>query len=272
MKHSTALLAVSLLTLSTAPLDASAGPALRRGGDSVGSNTLSFSFDNTQALGLMRLSYSFDAGEHGLSWFGHMVGVGAAHSWFSGEDPAEYSYDVKHYPRPGQVLTAHRSGCKTSCVLSIPKVPADKVLVLAGFLFESPDGSEHKVASIGVVPAPADGKISVEFSDNTNFEFDATVQYALLPAADIVDGKPRTFTKTSSAKTGRAANKWTDRNGSTSPSLLHGFSARFKDGKAHALKRFVLSSSNNKAGLWMHGASPSYDLFEATMSVAFTKY
>jgi len=272
MKRPIALLAVSALALLAAPLDASAGPALRRGGKSVGTSTLNFSFDNTQALGLMRLSFFFDDGEHGLSWFGHMVGVGAAHNWFSGETPAQYEYDAKHYPRPGRVLTAHRSGCKTSCVLGIPKVPADKVLVLAGFLFESPDGSEHEIASIGVVPAPADGKIAVEFSDNTNFTFDATVQYALLPAADIVDGKPRSFTKTSSAKTGRVINKWNDRTGSPSPSLLHGFSARFKDGKAHALHRFSLSATSNKAALWMHGASASFDLFEATMSVAFTKY
>lgn len=272
MKHLSPRKLAALLALATTagalPALAS-GVSLRRGGEAVGSETRSFPFANEIGLGLMRLSFVFKSGDHQLSRFGHMVGVGASHNWFSADAAAAYDYDVKHYPLPGQVYTAHELECEGVCGLGIDPAPADHMLVLSGFLFEATDGESRQVRTVAIEPDPDNGIIWVELASGDTFEYGATVQYSYVPIEDVEGGTLRSATKSSNNQW-RVQFKWPELAGTTSPLLLHGFRLHFED-EAHNLNRLQLLMNGDTATMYFTDATYNKP-FTGTIDAVATTY
>ena len=260
---------IALAASAVAPT-ANADPSLRRAGEAVRSETRNFSFANDLGLGLMRMSLVFDSGDNMLARFGHMVGVGASHNWFSTDTLATYDYDVKHYPVPGQVYTAHRLDCFGACDLAIEPPPADHMLVLSGFVFEATDGVSHDINTIAIEPDPESNIIEVELLDEGEFEYGATVQYSYVPIEDVAGGILRSGTKTATNHW-RVQFQWPELNGTTSPLLLHGFRVAFENDEAHPLNRLQLLMTGNKATIYFTDAE--YDeSFTGSIDVVATTY
>ncbi|MEM7154519.1 MAG: hypothetical protein AAF799_16855 [Myxococcota bacterium] len=262
----------ALITLSSVAA-ADQGPSLRRGGDAVGSDTLGFSFDNTQSLGFMNFYFDYDDGEYDWLRIGHLVGLQASHNWLSSETPAPYSYDVKHYPAPGagEVHTVHREECTDVCELGIPVPPSGQVLVLAGFLFESHDGLEHQVHTIAIEPDPESGHIWVELDGDEEFSYDATVQYSYIPENEVNGGDVLSATGVSDPSNPRVELVWNELAGNTSPVLLNGFRIEYVDSVARSLSYLHVRAGGRKANVWFHDEMGN-EPFSATVHVVPTTY
>lgn len=265
-----------LLALATCaialPALAGDSPSLRVGGDAIGSRTKAFPFDNTQGLGLMRLHFSVPSAETNVRRIGHMVGTGAAHNWLSSDAPMPYHYDVKHYPLPGQVYTAHNNDCSGPCALGIAAPPADHLLVLTGFVFELDEGepSDVGLTTLAIEPDPDDGKIWVELNDGTDVPYDATVQYSYVPTAHVLDGVIRSGTKNSGSDW-RVQFIWPELTGTLSPTLLHGFRVHYTDDVARPLGRLQIGMGGRKATIYFHDLSGD-DAFDGSIDIIATNY
>lgn len=273
MTRITAFLSLPFLFTLSSVATAEQGPSLRRSGEAVGAQTRGFAFDNSQSLGLMRVVFGYDDGEHDLTRIGHMVGVGASHNWLSSGSPAPYSYDIKHYPAPGsgEVLTAYKAGCQGVCGLGIPAAPAGHVLVLAGFMFESDDGSEHPMTTIAIEPAPDDGLLWVELDDGTQLVYDAAVQYAYIPDFEVNGGSILSASGVSDVTNPRVSLAWSELAGTSSPTLLHGFRIEYADGVARAMNTLHIEANTDRANVWFHDEAGN-EPFEATVYVVPTTY
>lgn len=272
MKHLSPRKLAALFALATTAVAIPAmanGVSLRRGGEAVGSETRNFAFANEIGLGLMRLSFVFQSGDNQLSRFGHMVGVGASHNWFSADAAATYDYDVKHYPLAGRVYTAHELECEGVCGLGIGPVPADHMLVLTGFVFEATDGESRQIRTVAIEPDPDNGIIWVELASGDTFDYGVTVQYSYVPIEDVAGGIMRSGTKFSNNQW-RVQFKWPDLAGTTSPLLLHGFRLHFED-EAHDLSRLQLLLNADSATMYFTDADNNKP-FTGTIDAVATTY
>lgn len=265
MTRTVSLLSLPLV-LALAPAAAQAGPSLRKGGDGIGADTRGFSFYNERSIGLMYFMFDYEDGDHGVTRLGHMVGVGAVHNWMSGQDPDHYVYDVKHFPKPGtgEVLTAAKEGCSVPCALGIPAAPEDHELVLSGFLFEIPDGSEQLIHTIAIEPDADDGKIWVTLEGEDPFFYDAVVQYSYIPTEDVVGGAAISGTGTSPLGNPRVSLIWPEYNEETTVSMLQGFRIETADDEARPLQYLHVRVGRHKANVWFHDESGN-EPFDATV-------
>ncbi|MEM6992438.1 MAG: hypothetical protein AAF721_18135, partial [Myxococcota bacterium] len=154
----------------------------------------------------------------------------------------------------------------------IPAAPAGHELVLAGFVFEVEGDVEHDLHTIAVEPDADAGIIWVELAGGAqSFDYDAAVQYAYVPTADVVGGAVLSATGTSDTSNPRVSFSWPQVSGVATVSMIQGFRIEYVGTQAQPLQYLHVFSQPNKANVWFHDASGN-EPFEATLWVVPTAY
>lgn len=250
------------------PLTAVAADQARVGGNAVGARTRIAPPHPEWGYGLARAVFRYPSGEHLVQRIGHLLGRDVSHDWFSGETPAQYRYDAIHQilPLGSDVHVVNQVNCEGVCELGLPTPPDDHLLVLAGFLFESVDGTEHPISTIAI--EPSGNSIVVEFSDGTDFPYDATVQYAYVPTDVVHGGAVLTASKSSSISFGRpgASFPFSQLPAGESFNMYNGFRVAFQDGQPRPLQELTLTIGGISAAIWFCDAGRD-DVFDATVHI-----
>ncbi|MEM6995485.1 MAG: hypothetical protein AAF721_33555, partial [Myxococcota bacterium] len=217
--------------LSVAPLTAGASP-IRTGGPAEGSAAYHQPRANDGPVGLTKFSVRSLGTEQAIAQLGVALGVGHVAGWFAGAANSAVDLDFVHnaLPAGSVVKTARRAQCTNRCNVGIVAPKKGSVVVLTGFVFDTKDGAAVPVQEIAVEPDPARGIVRFTMAGQGDIDFDALLQYAVVPAAGVAGRKAVTKSKTSPNGQRRTKLLFPEFSSAAGAPLLSGFSLEFSAG------------------------------------------